>query len=147
MIFHEICHWVVNGVDACRERDWGFALDSELDWREHACLRLQAALADACGLRQVLAPTSQFREYYDAIPVEPFQPVVNPEQFGSDPEREARVCARARGAFAEAHGAPWGVVVPAALSATAQLRDIVVPFLSDYATDLEDDRLPSLWSR
>lgn len=147
MIFHEICHWVVNGVGAKDERDWGFALDDELDWREHACLRVQAALADVHGLRQVLAPTSQFREYFDAIPADPFEPVPDPERFGSGTEREARVCARAREAFAEAHGDPWGAVVPAAIAATAAIRAAVAPFLPDYATDLDDDALPSLWSR
>lgn len=147
MIFHELCHWVVNGLEARDQRDWGFALDAELDWREHSCLRLQAALADVNGLRQLLGPTSQFREYYDAIPADPFEPLADPAQFGGDAEREARVCARARAALVEARGEPWGSVLPLALAATAQLRDVVAPFLADYATDLDDDTLPSLWSR
>ena len=75
MLFHEICHWITNGERTFTERDWGFDLDADLDWREHACLRLQAALADEHGLRAVLAPTSQFRAYYDQVPVDPFGPV------------------------------------------------------------------------
>lgn len=142
MIFHEICHWIINGVDTFSERDWGFPLDGDLDWREHACLRLQAALSGAHGLRTVLAPTSQFREYYDTIPADPFAP--NPAH---EAEREARVCARARQAWADAAGDPWGVVVPQALAATAALRAAVAPFLDSYATDLDDDALPSIWSR
>ena len=149
MIFHEICHWIVNGRDAVHQRDWGFALDAELDWREHACLRLQAALGGRHGLREVLAPTSQFRAYYDAIPDDPFAPLPSGSlpEHGSDPEREARVCARARSAVVEAGGEPWGEVLARALEATAALRETVMPFLADYASDVDPDDLPSLWCR
>ena len=41
MIFHELCHWITNGVESFHERDWGFPLDAELDWREHSGVRLQ----------------------------------------------------------------------------------------------------------
>ncbi len=147
MIFHEVCHWIVNGVEAFHHRDWGFALDAELDWREHAALRLQAALADRYTLRQVLAPTSQFRAYFDAIPADPLQPLLTPEEFGSSQEREARVCARAAGAIEDAGREPWSEALGAALVATAHLRDTLAPFLASYASDLDDDPLPSLWGR
>ncbi|GDX81921.1 hypothetical protein LBMAG42_37320 [Deltaproteobacteria bacterium] len=138
MIFHELCHWITNGVASFHERDWGFALDAELDWREHACLRLQAALADTHGLRTALAPTSQFRKYYDEIPADPFGPVpgwpcedlVVPHAFNS---------------FVRAQAAPWGEPLAAVLAAHASIRDAVTPFLPDYATDIPDDPLPSLW--
>lgn len=140
MIFHEICHWATNGVETFHVRDWGFALDAELDWREHACLRLQAAWTQAFGLREVLAPTSGFREYYDAIPADAFVPL------DASP-READVVALARVAYARSREAPFGETVAAALRATAAVHTVVHPFLSDYATDLQDDPLPSLWSR
>ncbi|HNC95158.1 MAG TPA: hypothetical protein PKW90_03475, partial [Myxococcota bacterium] len=39
MIFHELCHWITNGLETFELRDWGFPLEAELDWREHSCLR------------------------------------------------------------------------------------------------------------
>jgi hypothetical protein len=138
MIFHELCHWITNGLDTFHERDWGFALDAELDWREHACLRLQAALADSVGLRQELAPTSQFREYYDVVPADPFLPL---EGWPCEPE----VVALAREAHARAAEAPWGGPLRDVLRAHARFRDTVRPFLPDYASDLPEDALPSLW--
>lgn len=138
MIFHELCHWATNGVETFHERDWGFALDAELDWREHACLRIQAALADRHGLRRVLAPTSQFRKYYDEIPADPF------EALPGWPCEE-RVVPLAREAHARALGEPWGPHLEAVLAAHAAIRDTVAPFLADYATDVPDDALPSLW--
>ena len=149
MIFHELCHWIVNGRDAIHHRDWGFPLDADLDWREHACLRLQAHLADRHGLRGLLAPTSQFRAYFDAIPVDPFEPLPADALgvHGSDPEREARVCVRALAAVTDAGGLPWAEPLDGALAATAALKAVLTPFLPDYATDSEGDDLPSLWSR
>ncbi len=97
MIFHEFCHWITNGLETFAERDWGFALDDELDWREHACLRLQATLAGRHGLRQVLAPTSPFRGYYDLIPADPLEPLPGWPL-------EERVVARAAEAIARAAG-------------------------------------------
>ena len=140
MVYHEFCHWITNGADTFHERDWGFALDAELDWREHACLRLQAALNDEHGLRPLLAPTSGFRAYYDALPADPFGPV---EGW----PHEDQVVPLAREAFARAHGRPWGDTLQAALRATAALRGTVAPFLVDYASERGDDALPSLWGR
>lgn len=139
MIFHEICHWITNGLETFHERDWGFALDAELDWREHSCLRLQAAWAGRYGLRHVLAPTSPFRQYYDSIPADPFAPL-------DDSPRERDVVALALVAVARADGPPWAEPVQAALAATAQIRDVLAPFLASYATDIADDALPSLWN-
>jgi len=138
MILHEFCHWITNGVDTFHERDWGFALDAELDWREHSCLRLQAALADRHGLRLQLAPTSQFRAYYDRIPADPFAPV-------ADAPHEDEVVALARVAWERAQGEPWAIPLAAALDATARIRGVVSGFLPDYQSDLADDPLPSLW--
>ncbi len=140
MILHELCHWITNGLETFHERDWGFALDAELDWREHACLRLQAGLTERYGLRHLLAPTSQFRAYYDAIPADVLAPLP-----GWPHEEE--VVALAAVALERAAGEPWGAPMASAFQATAKLRDALAPFLPDYATDLEADELPSLWGR
>ncbi len=140
MIFHEICHWVTNGLDTYHARDWGFPLDVELDPRELSCIRLQAGLATRYGLRGFLAPTSSFRAYYDALPEDVLAPL-------DESPREAEVVALAREALARAEGAPWGEPLHAALSATQRLRDTLTPFLADYQTDIPDDALPSLWGR
>ncbi len=139
MILHELCHWITNGLDTFRARDWGFPLDAELDWREHSCLRLQAGLAGRWGLRGMLAPTSQFREYYDQIPADVLLPI-------DDSEGEAAVVALAAEALSRAAGEPWNAPMEAAFAATRRMRDALSPFLGDYATDLPDDPLPSLWA-
>jgi hypothetical protein len=140
MIFHEFCHWITNGVETFSERDWGFPLDAELDWREHSCLRLQAALAAEHGLRGQLAPTSQFRAYYDTIPADPFV------ALDASP-REAEVVALAKVAWGRARGEPWHGPLQAALRATAAIRGVLAPFLADYRSDVGDDGLPTAWSR
>jgi hypothetical protein len=140
MVLHELCHWITNGEATFGERDWGFPLDAELDWREHSCLRLQAWLTGRHGLRTVLAPTSQFRLYYDAIPDDPLAPL-------DDGPAEARVVELAREATARSSRRPWGDPLREALEATARIHQVVVPFLSDYATDVPGDDLPSLWGR
>jgi len=140
MIFHEINHWITNGEATFRQRDWGFDLDAELDWREHSCLRLQAALAGVHGLRGVLAPTSGFRGYYDRIPTDVLAPL-------DDSAREREVVALAAESIARSAGRPWQPALDEALRATAALRDALRPFLADFAPDIEGDALPSLWSR
>lgn len=139
MIFHEICHWIVNGEETRHERDWGFPVVETVDWREFPALRLQAALADAHGLRTFLAPTSGFRRYYDLIPVDPFEPL-------DDSPDEARTVARAREALGRSAGEPWGTPLQAALVGTAQLAHTVRDFLDAYQTEHADDTLPSLWA-
>jgi hypothetical protein len=140
MILHELCHWITNGLETFHERDWGFALDSELDWREHACLRLQAGLTGRYGLRTMLAPTSQFRMYYDTIPDDVLAPLPGWPH-------EDEVVALAAVALERADREPWGTPMRAAFEATARMRDALAPFLPDYCTDAERDELPSLWAR
>lgn len=82
MILHELCHALVQGEASWNQLDWGLfetqTFDEAPDFsREYACLRLQAALLRPHGLDRFLAPTTDFRIYYDALPVFPIE--------GSDP--------------------------------------------------------------
>src|SRR5690606_21379798 len=65
LIFHEICHALVSGPRGWSLPDWGLSNtdDSDLVY-EHACHRLQAALAQPFGLRQFFAVTTEWRPYW-----------------------------------------------------------------------------------
>ena len=138
MVLHEICHWITNGLDTFTDRDWGFDLDGPLDPREHAGLRLQAWATGRHGLRALLAPTSAFRDYYNRIPEDPFEPM-------DDSDWERDVVVLTRDAVQRAMGAPWTDPLEQALEATRQIGCFVNPFLTDYATEISGDTLPSLW--
>jgi hypothetical protein len=72
MILHELCHALVEGEESFSKPDWG--LDNQTmrdESREQACLRTQAALLAPHGLRGVLAPTTDHREFYDRLPDDP----------------------------------------------------------------------------
>jgi hypothetical protein len=72
MIFHELCHSLVEGPDSFAQPDWGMDnTGPDHDWREHACLRVQALLAGRYGLRALLAPTTEHRAFYDALGPDP----------------------------------------------------------------------------
>ncbi len=72
MILHELCHLLVAGETAREQPDWGVDNTSPRDLVcEYATNRLQAALAQAYGLRQFLAVTTTWRRYYDALPLDP----------------------------------------------------------------------------
>src|SRR5690606_22717231 len=75
MIFHELCHSLIEGPDAFARPDWGLDNTGDRDVpREHACLRLQAHLAGRVGLRRFFAPTTDFRAFYDRLPADPLSP-------------------------------------------------------------------------
>lgn len=69
MIFHELCHSLVEGEDSFARADWGMDnTGPDHDWREHACLRVQWVLAGRHGLRAVFAPTTEFRaSFWDTL--------------------------------------------------------------------------------
>ncbi|MCP4805203.1 MAG: hypothetical protein GY913_19095 [Proteobacteria bacterium] len=74
MIFHEMCHALVAMPDKVDIEDWGLPLMEAGDYvEEHAANRVQAALADAHGLRTFFGTTTVFRLYYDALPEDPLQ--------------------------------------------------------------------------
>jgi hypothetical protein len=138
-LFHELCHWITNGVETFSERDWGLPLTDEYDERELASLRVQASLADPWGLRVMFAPTGVFRQYFDRLPADPLAPL-------DDSPQEAKVCAMAAEAVRRADGPPWREPLAEAFAATVAIRDAIRPALAHYQTDIADDALPSLWS-
>jgi hypothetical protein len=125
IIFHELCHALVRGDDAMRTPDWGLCNEGEGDLvREHACHRVQAALADRHGLRGLMAVTTDHRAYWDALPSDPLA-------LDTDPATEL-----AQAAWRRARSGRWAEALEAALSATASVAAAVRPFAAE----------PSLWS-
>src|SRR6185503_13279938 len=109
LIFHELCHALCEGPDRQRLPDWGLdntgaAPDQVV--HEHACLRLQVALAAPHGLRDLMAPTTEYRTYYDRVPVDPLADDGDPS------------VPRARAAAARAGVAPWQQALQRALVLT-----------------------------
>jgi hypothetical protein len=117
MILHELCHALVEGEGAWTAPDWGLDNTSERDRpREEACLRTQAALLRPHGLRRVLAPTTDYRAFYDALPEDPLWP------------RAEATCVLARLALARAARPPVAPHLEAALAATAAIVRAARPF-------------------
>lgn len=126
LIFHEICHALVAGPGQRARPDWGLDNTSTADLvYEHACHRLQAALAGRHGLRDFLAVTTEWRPYWDSLPKDPMAHCEDP------------ALPIARRALAEADREPWRAVLTRALEDTAALADIA---RRSAAKD-------SLWSR
>jgi hypothetical protein len=112
MIFHELCHLLVSGEAARELPDWGLDNTSPKDLiYEYATNRLQAALAQAYGLRRFMAVTTVWRAYYDALPRDPLAP-------GED-----QAIALARAGFTRAQNSPYRQTLHDALNATAALAD------------------------
>jgi len=132
MILHELCHSLIEGPQSLRVPDFGLDNEGERHVvREQACLRLQAWLTDKHGLRGVLAPTTDFRGFYDALPDDPF---ADP----SDP-----VTASAKLGAARSEQAPWAPHLQEGLEATAKvLRAASELGAKDPAADK-----PPIWSK
>jgi hypothetical protein len=115
MILHELCHGLVAGKKGAAREDWGLSNTDQRDLTlEHACHRVQAALADQYGLRALFAVTTECRPYWDALPLDPLRvgdpdPAVTP----------------ARSAFERAHRGPWAAAIQTALMRTARLATTV----------------------
>jgi hypothetical protein len=109
MVLHEACHALCEGPESLRLLDWGLQNNPEKKVHEHACLRLQAALADRVGMRSFFAATTVFRSYYDSLPAEPLG-------AGEDP-----AIALAQAGWERAHSGPWGAVLLDALRRSAQI--------------------------
>lgn len=127
MIFHELCHSLVEGRESLEREDWGLSNYDDTDQsREYACLRLQAALATPRGLRWFFAPTTEHRPYYDALPEDPLPP-------GRDPVVNA---ARSGAALSELE--PWAPHLVRALDATRDIAQAMRTHTHDRS---------SLWSQ
>jgi len=114
LVFHELCHALVAGPDGRRRTDWGLDNTSERDLVfEHACHRVQAALAAPYGLRAFFAVTTEWRPYWDALPADPLSGTDDP------------AIALARRALVEAEKTAFGAVLRDALDATARMADAV----------------------
>jgi hypothetical protein len=124
MVFHELCHSLVEGSAAFQRRDWGLDNETARDEpRERACLRLQAALAARYGLRRVLAPTTDFRAFYDALPADPLSPRTHP------------TAALAIAGLRRIDQAPWAPHLAAALAATRDIADRAAEFAGEASGD------------
>lgn len=128
MILHEICHSLVQGPQSFGWVDWGLDnMGAGDDEREQACLRLQAALLDPWGLRRILAPTTDFRAFYDQLPADPFE------------ERKAEERASitmARAAYARRNRRPWRGHLSLALGATRRILEECAPFIPSQEASL-----------
>ncbi len=80
MIFHELCHSLALGAESPSRADWGLCnLSDRDDDIERATLRIQASYLDALELREVLAPTTDFRMFYDRLGETPLETFVDEE--------------------------------------------------------------------
>ncbi len=134
MIFHEICHSLVEGKEAFGKPDWGIDnTGNDHEWREHACLRTQWVLAGRHGLRAVLAPTTDFRAIWD--------------KFDDDLllDRADLSVQAAILAISRAEEKPWDPALGEALAATARLGAEVAR-LRGLSAKGAGSGLPSLWT-
>jgi hypothetical protein len=114
LVFHELCHALVAGPRRLHKPDWGMENVDERDLlQEHACHRVQAALADRHGLRGFLAVTTDHRVYWDALPVDALA-------SGDDP-----AIPLAKDAYVRATTGPWAEALERALARTALLTALV----------------------
>lgn len=147
MIFHELCHALVEGEEGERREDWGLGYRIGGDpWREHACLRLQAYLAGSVGLRGFFAPTTDFRlSFWDSLPDDPF--AASPAEGG----RRERSCVAARLAAWRASRPRWAPLWQA-LAASAVIAAATPRFVGAEAESAVGGEkggggaLPSLWT-
>lgn len=113
LIFHEICHALVASPSQRQHPDWGLSNTSDRDLVfEHACHRVQAALARPYGLRSFFAVTTEWRDYWDALPEDPLAACDDP------------ALPSALRAFSQAQTEPWAGVLGRALEDTARLSEI-----------------------
>ncbi|TWT37832.1 hypothetical protein KOR34_27960 [Posidoniimonas corsicana] len=110
MVLHETCHALVEGPECLSKLDWGLSnTDPAKKVHEHACLRVQAALADTVGMRRFFAATTMFRGYYDRLPADPLAP-------GDDP-----AILLAQPGWDRARSGPWAEALSDALRRSAEI--------------------------
>lgn len=114
MILHETCHALVEGPDAFGKPDWGLDItDRSQLVHEHACLRLQAAIAQPYGLREFFASTTDARSYYDKLPTDAMSPADDQAVQLAAPGLERALTG------------PWSETLRAAMVRTSHVADIV----------------------
>jgi hypothetical protein len=118
MIFHELCHSLVEGEQSFTRADWGMDnTGPDHDWREHACLRVQWVLTGRHGLRTLFAPTTDFRiAFWDRLSGDVLA------------DRTERSTVAAITALRRADHPPWGPALGEALAASTQIACAVAPF-------------------
>ncbi len=120
MIFHELCHSLVEGDGAFALPDWGMEpTDSggpDHDWREHACLRVQWVLTGRYGLRTLFGPTTDFRAFWDRLSGNVLA------------DRTERSVQAAIAAVRRAEQPPWSPALGNALAATSAIAVAAAPF-------------------
>jgi len=132
MILHELCHSLIEGAPSFSVPDFGLDNESPRDlFREHACLRLQAWLCGKYGLRGALAPTTDFRSYYDGLPADSLADEADP------------ATAAAKLGAARSDGAPWAPHLGRGLEATAKILRVACEL---GARDPGSDK-PPIWSK
>ncbi|MEP6860869.1 MAG: YkgJ family cysteine cluster protein [Deltaproteobacteria bacterium] len=110
MIFHELCHSLVEGEQSFTRADWGMDnTGPDHDWREHACLRVQFVLTGRHGLRAVFAPTTDFRAFWDRLSGDVLA------------DRTERSVVAAISALRRVALPPWAPALGEALAATATI--------------------------
>jgi putative zinc- or iron-chelating protein len=110
MIFHELCHSLVEGEESFTVPDWGMDnTGPDHDWREHACLRVQWVLTGRHGLRNLFAPTTEFRAFWNTLSGDVLAD-------RTDPSVQGAVAALRRAAQP-----PWAPALEEALVATARI--------------------------
>jgi hypothetical protein len=131
MILHELCHSLIEGAESLAVPDFGLDNESERDVvREHACLRLQAWLTEKYGLRRPLAPTTDFRGYYDGLPEAPLEDDADP------------AAALAKHGAARSEEAPWAPHLSQGLKATAKVLKVA----SELGACDPEATNPPIWS-
>lgn len=119
MIFHELCHSLVQGPANLSQPDWGLDNIGDGDLlREHACLRTQCALLIPLKLRAAFAPTTEHRVFYDSLGEDPL------EGSGED-------ALLARNAIERTRDAPWHPHLSVALEATRSIIAAASLFASE----------------
>jgi hypothetical protein len=117
MIFHELCHSLVEGERSFARPDWGMDnTGPDHDWREHACLRVQWLLTGRYGLRGVFAPTTEFRAFWDVLDGNVLA------------DREDRSVIAAIAALRRVDLPPWSPALTDALAATQTIALAAAPF-------------------
>jgi hypothetical protein len=133
MIFHELCHSLIEGESSFERPDWGMDNTGPSDeWREHACLRLQWVMASRYGMRGLLAPTTSFRESF-----------WNHLHGDVLADRSDRTVVAAIAGLRRAEGPPWNPALANALAATAQIAATTCSLAADPTTLWHDVAIPT----